>query len=357
MKRTVDSQLLEQVNGLHGNHDTGAVVEGSGAQVPGVEVAGDDDHLFGVLSSLPVGDDVEAFGVGESLRGEGEVQRDRALAGEVLEQVGVFCGDGGGGNLGHAVGILGEAGMGKAKIRSPNRAHQHGHRARGGSGNGASAAVDHPPAVGVEAAALGGQLLVEFVVEEQDLAFHRALGEGGKLLPVVHDDDLGGKAFRGRGHAAAQGGKDDFLGDAGRLTGPGNHFSRLQAAHPVRDLGLFERDFRAQGAHFGGHVVHGLLGLRRAAQAGADIVGEMAQFGEGVGVLKGGITQALHGSQLLGGPGAFAACHHGVEAVEKAGRGRRRSILGGAAGGCQSSRQKGEGNEAVGLSSKIHEGW
>ena len=81
-------------------------------------MAGDDDDLLGVLSSLPVGDDIEAGGVGKGLGGESEMEANGALAGEVAEQVGVFSGNCSGRNFGDAIGIRGETGMREPKIRS-----------------------------------------------------------------------------------------------------------------------------------------------------------------------------------------------------------------------------------------------
>jgi hypothetical protein len=53
-------QALENFSGLHGYDYASSVVDGSGAQIPGIEVAGDDYDLLGVLGALEVGDYVVA---------------------------------------------------------------------------------------------------------------------------------------------------------------------------------------------------------------------------------------------------------------------------------------------------------
>ena len=45
-------ETLEDFGGLHGHDYAGSVVDGSGAEVPGVEMAGDDYDLLGVVVSL-----------------------------------------------------------------------------------------------------------------------------------------------------------------------------------------------------------------------------------------------------------------------------------------------------------------
>ena len=140
-----------------------------------------------------------------------------------------------------------------------------------------------------------GQFLVEFAIEDQDLALHRAGPQSAKLLPIVNDYDLGGKAIGWCGHAAAQRGEHDLLRSSRRLTEPRDQLARLDSAHPVRNLGLFESDVGSQQAHLRRDVVDSLFGLGRAAQPWTDIVGEVAQFVEGIGVRKSSIAQALHG--------------------------------------------------------------
>src|ERR1035438_4013988 len=170
----MDSQLVQQVNDLHGDHHAGAVVDCSCAEVPGVEVARDNDYLLRVLSSLPVGDDVVAFCVGQRLRAEREVELDWALTGQVFEQVGVLGCDGSRWDLGDTGGVLSEAGMWKPVVRTANGAHQYSRRAHRCAGDGSSAAVDHPAAVRLQPTTLTGEFLVELVVEEQNLALNGA---------------------------------------------------------------------------------------------------------------------------------------------------------------------------------------
>ena len=323
----VDAELLEEMNDLHGDDHAGAVVDCAGAEVPGVEMAGNDDNLLGVLGSLPVGDDIVAVGIGEGLRGEGEVQLYRALGGEIGEHVGVFSGDGGSGDFGDVGSVFGEAGVGEAVVGAANGADEDGDGSDGGTGDGACAAVDDSASVGFQAFAFGSEFLVELVVEEQDFAIDCAGRERGELLPVADDDDFGIEAVGRRGHAAAERGEHYLLGGSGRLAGPGDDFGGFSAADPVGDFGFFESDFSAESAHLGGNIFNGLACLGGTGEPRADVVSEVTKLVEGVGIFHGRVAKFFHDGELLGLPGALAAGDHGIEAVKQGG-GRRRSLGG-----------------------------
>jgi hypothetical protein len=53
---------------FHGDDYAGSVVDGAGAEVPGIEMAGDDYDLLGMLGTFEVGNDVVTGFVGEFLR-------------------------------------------------------------------------------------------------------------------------------------------------------------------------------------------------------------------------------------------------------------------------------------------------
>ena len=218
--------------------------------------------------------------------------------------------------------------MGQAKVRSAHRPYKNRSGANGSCGDGACAAIDHTADVGVKAVSLRGQLLVERVIEEQNFAFHSIGRKGVELLPIADDDNLGGQTLRRCGHTAAESRQDDLLRGSGCLSGPGDELSLLFTANPVRNGGFLECDFGAQSPHLAGDVVHRLLGLGRAAEARADVVGEMSELVQRVGIAHGGVAQLLHGRQLVGAPGAFAAGEHGIEAVHDR-RGDARGTLGG----------------------------
>jgi hypothetical protein len=106
-------QALENFSGGHGDDNTGAVVDSAATEVPGIEVAGNDDDLLGMVATLEIGDDVVASDVGKSLGSEGEGHADATLGGEVLDQVGIFSGQSGGGDSsGDAIASMREAVVG-----------------------------------------------------------------------------------------------------------------------------------------------------------------------------------------------------------------------------------------------------
>ena len=141
-----DMQALEQFGGGHGDDDTRAVVDGAAAEVPGIEVTGDNDDLLGMLAALEVGDDVVAGDFGKALRSEREVHANAALGGEVFDQVGIFGGESGGGNSGgNAV-----AGVRQAIVGASDGTDQRGDGAQFSGGFGAARAIDNRFAVSFE---------------------------------------------------------------------------------------------------------------------------------------------------------------------------------------------------------------
>src|SRR6266568_801091 len=145
-----------------------------------------------MFSSLPVGNNVEALRVRKRLRRQSKMQFHRTLAGEVLQQIGIFCADSSSRNLGNIRRILRQSGMRQTKIRSSDRAHQNRDRPSGTTSNRSGAAIGHSTNVGLESSTLCGQLFVKNMIEEQYLAFDCVRRKGVKLLPVVHDHDFSG---------------------------------------------------------------------------------------------------------------------------------------------------------------------
>ena len=56
-------QLLQNLRRLHGDGYSGCIVDGAGAEIPRVEVTGDDNHFLRMLASLKICDHVVAGGV------------------------------------------------------------------------------------------------------------------------------------------------------------------------------------------------------------------------------------------------------------------------------------------------------
>ena len=138
-------------------------------------------------------------------------------------------------------GVHGHAGVGDAIVSSADRADEHG----GGSDRGAcdrrGGAVLHGIAVGVDAAFLGGKLLVELVIEEEDLSLKRRGVEGFQRGPVVDCDDFGGETIGWSGDAAAERGEDHFLRGARSHALPIDQLRRS----PRREPSVGRRFFRA----------------------------------------------------------------------------------------------------------------
>src|SRR5258706_1147712 len=94
----MEMKPLKQLCSGHRDHDTDAVINGAAPEIPRIQMSGYDDDLFGILASLDVSNDVVTGGVRQVLRRECEVHANAALGSEMLDQVGIFSRECGGGN-------------------------------------------------------------------------------------------------------------------------------------------------------------------------------------------------------------------------------------------------------------------
>src|SRR5260370_34080101 len=92
-----EMEFLQQFSGLHRNGNSCRIIDGSSAKVPGVEMSGDHNDLFGMLTPLQIGDHVVADRVWKFLRREREMHADFSLGGEGGDEISIFCGDSAGG--------------------------------------------------------------------------------------------------------------------------------------------------------------------------------------------------------------------------------------------------------------------
>jgi len=76
-------KALQDFGGLHGDDNAGSIVDGSSAEIPGIEMPGDDYDLLGVLGAFEICDNVVTGFVGELLRGKCEMQAHFSLGREV----------------------------------------------------------------------------------------------------------------------------------------------------------------------------------------------------------------------------------------------------------------------------------
>src|SRR5437868_3017071 len=84
---------VQQLSRLHGDHDTGAIINRSGAQVPRIQVAGDDYNLFRMLGAFEIGNNVVALSLGALVCGQREMKTDFALRSQTCDQASILGGD------------------------------------------------------------------------------------------------------------------------------------------------------------------------------------------------------------------------------------------------------------------------
>src|SRR5437660_10366571 len=84
---------VQQLSRLHSDHDAGAIVNRSGAQVPRIQVAGDDHNLLGMLGAFEIGNNVVALGFWALMRSQREMKTDFALRSQTCDQASILGGD------------------------------------------------------------------------------------------------------------------------------------------------------------------------------------------------------------------------------------------------------------------------
>jgi hypothetical protein len=251
-------EALENFGSFHGDGDAGGIVDGAGAEIPGIEMSGDDYDLLGMLGAFEVCDDVIAALVRELLRSKREVHAHFALSSEVSDQVGVFGGDSSGGNSGGKT----ESGVREAIVGAGDGANQGSDCAEIGGGFGSGSAVTDGLAVGGKGVSASGLLLVEEFVKEDDLAGDFVVAESLEFVECVDRDYVGGEAVWRSGRASTQSSKNDLLCGAGNHSGILDECSGFGSANPVRNGDLLEADIQAEMAKLSGDVLRRGEGLR-----------------------------------------------------------------------------------------------
>ena len=94
----MQAELLAEICDLHGDNYSRAIIDRAGAEIPRIEMAGNNDDLLGMFGAFEIGDDVVAGDLRKRLRSENEMHRDSALRDKVGDGVCIFRGDGGSGN-------------------------------------------------------------------------------------------------------------------------------------------------------------------------------------------------------------------------------------------------------------------
>ena len=285
-------KALENFGGLHGHDYAGSVVDGSGAEVPGIEMAGDHYDLFGMFGTFEIGDYVVAGFIRKLLRCQSEVHADFAFRGEMGDQVGVFGGDGGGRDSGGEA----ESGVRESVVGIGYGADQGGNGAEISGGFGSGSAIADGLAIGGESLSADGLLLVEDFIEEDDLAGDLVAAESLKFFEGVDGDYVCGEAICGCSRASAEGGEDNLLRGGGHHAGILDQGGGFGAAYPVRHGDGLEADIEAEVAKFFGYVFCSGAGLGRAGGAGSDVLGEVREFAVGVVVVQ---RSGFDGGKLL----------------------------------------------------------
>ena len=156
-------------------------------------MAGNHYDLLGMFGAFEVGDYVVAGFVGKLLGSQRQMHADFAFSGEMDDQVGVFGGNGCGGDSGGEV----ESGVREAIVGAAHGADQSGYCAQIGGGFGSGSAIADGLAIGGESLSAGGLLLVEEFIEENDLAGDLVATQSLELFESVDGDHVGREAVGG----------------------------------------------------------------------------------------------------------------------------------------------------------------
>ena len=258
-------QLFHQPQCLPRHHASAAVVGGSCTDVPGIDVAAEDDDFVRQFASADLADDVEGVGVGEHPRFHREPEPDgRAPCHHPLEPIGVLSGRRLARLGGRAVGdrrvVVGSSRVGRAKAGRadrPDKSRDGAERRRTGRAGGAVA----------DRFSVGG----EGDVEEHHLALDPVSG-GVELLEAANDQQLSLDALRRRADAAAETEQDESA-----LTWR-DDLEALLAAHPVRHFHRFLADvLQAVLLHLLDGPVDRIFERARSAQPVSERVAELRE--------------------------------------------------------------------------------
>ena len=180
------------LGGRRRDRDAGAIVDRAGALVPAVEVAADQqDRRLGIAAG-DFGDDIARMAALALLADEGEVHGHGPAALEDADQLlGVGDGQRAGRDRLRAVGEILDPGVRIAVMVGADRADDDRDRALlarrwsgpGGAGRRTGRSPSRPGA------------RHHVMVDEDDLAAHRAVGRGAQGIDAVEIDDLAGDAL------------------------------------------------------------------------------------------------------------------------------------------------------------------
>ena len=249
----------------HGH--AGSVVDGTGPEVPRVEVGADHHDLLGLLGAEDLGDHVggrRERRIGEAAS-QDEPDRHRTSPEQPVEQFGVLHRESRRWNGLLARREEGCPGVGNAQGGRGKRAHQR--RSRTLARRRCGAPQPEPGELSVS----GGVLHV--VLEEDDPALHLR-SQRGQFLQAPDLDHLGGDPARRRRRAHPQRGDGQWLGAS---TLRCNHLGPLLATDPVGDHHRLHPDRDSLRPEPVDGPAHGRFSPGRPGQARADAVGELGQ--------------------------------------------------------------------------------
>src|SRR5947207_1613815 len=84
---------VQQLSRLHSDHDAGAIVNCSGAQVPRIQMARDDYNLLRMLGAFEIGNNVVALGFRPLMGSECQMKTHFALRSQTCDQASILGGD------------------------------------------------------------------------------------------------------------------------------------------------------------------------------------------------------------------------------------------------------------------------
>ena len=85
-------KFLDQVRGFHRDRDTRTIINRSCAEIPRIQMTGNDNDLFRRIAAFDVTDHVCAFHVRQSLRRQNQFHFHRSLPDQAGNQIRIFRG-------------------------------------------------------------------------------------------------------------------------------------------------------------------------------------------------------------------------------------------------------------------------
>ena len=252
-----------------------------------------------MLAAFDIGDHVCAFHVGQCLRRQHQFHFYRALLHKIDNHLRVLRSDCAPRDLRRIVRVSRLTSMRDSIIRAANRSNQTRARTEPRCRDRTSPTVKNSLFIRCAAAAFGGHLFIEGIIEQNNFARDFFARQRFQLIQISYGDHVLGNSIRRRRDASAKCAQNNLLRRVLRLTWPLNQLRVFFAADPVRHQYFLQLHFAADRFQFACDVLNRFSRLRRSAQPRPDVVRQMRDLPKRIIAVQRRLLQPFQISQRL----------------------------------------------------------